>query len=305
MNFIIKQTLPKRKSWKSINLGETKLNGIVRTHEDIIHDNKVVIFKNWASEHFESDWYELAASYTSNDESTSRDIVLIKSMLKNNLTPSTKLVDVHCGGGRHLIKLAEEGIIGMGVEGADLLRKDAIKKIKQLDYPIKIISTSSGDIAKYAGSADIVTTLFNSMGYTFSMSDDVKRLKWMTKLLKPNGYFLLDIRAENFQKVNFCKEYNSKYVINLDFIKKDLKASVNTKKYWSNKTLAAEEKILLNDKDHTLVQHTSYGWRTYDQNELAKMLKEVGLVIESTKLDYYSSEENMGERQFLLCRKQN
>ncbi|MEK7516934.1 MAG: glycosyltransferase, partial [Patescibacteria group bacterium] len=160
--------------------------------------------------------------------------------------------------------------------------------------------TSDSDKRKLAGRADIVTTLFNSMGYTFSYDDDANRFRWITNLLKPEGLYLLDIRAEDFQIKNYSTPQTTvnQFSVNLNNHEGDVE--VETLRYWSNKILAVEKKIIF---DGAKVQHSTYGWRTYSNNEIKDMLQNLDMRFVESRDDYYTAPENYGERTLFLFQK--
>lgn len=303
MNYRILNNLPKSHKWKVVSIANQTFKGIVWKNDDVRKSGVIFLYTKWASVHFYSDWYETAVGSLINDEATSRDISIIKSLMENLLNPQTYLIDVNCGAARHLIKLAEENIFGVGMEDSLLLRKNGQRKIKEYKLPLKIVSTSKYFRRKYFESADVVTSLFNSMGYTFNIDDDIRRLQWMVNLLKPKGYCLLDIRAEEFQKQHFSKPSRTYEKLYLPNDPNKTQIIITGQKYWRDGILAAEEKIIIKTKKKTIAQNTTYGWRTYSLRELKSILKKIGLHLIKYKLDYYSSPDNMGERIFLLAQK--
>lgn len=303
MSIKIQNGLPLSHKWKTISIGGQLLKGILWDQNDVNEDDQIILYKKWASVHFDSDWYEIAVGSVSNSKETARDITILKSFFGKKLNSETKLIDVNCGISRHLIKLAKDKIFGVGMEGAELLRNIGKEMAKKEKISIDIVSTSRYFQNKYCSSADIVTSLFNSMGYTFNMNDDIHRLQWMINLLKSRGYFLLDIRAEEYQKIHYSSPQITleKIYLPTDSIKTPI--TIRTQKYWKDGILAAEERITVETKIKTIVQNTSYGWRTYSLAELEFILKKVGMRLLETKLDYYTSPKNVGERIFLLSQK--
>lgn len=306
MNYKILSNLPKSHKWKTVSVAGQIFRGIIWDDKDVKQNDVVFLYKKWASIHFDSDWYEIEVNSDADDKATLRDISIVKSLLGNKLNSQTSLIDVNCGAARHLIKLAEENMFGVGMEGAFLLRKMGEKKAKKYKLPLKIVSTSKYFRHKYFESAEIVTSLFNSMGYTFSMGDDIRRLQWMVSLLKPKGYFLLDIRAEEYQRKRFS---HPKTITERTYLPTDPNKTpivITTRKSWKAGILTAEVKITVDNietKNKIIAQNTSYGWKTYSLKELKSILKKVGLHLIEHKLDYYSSPNDLGERIFLLSQK--
>lgn len=153
--------LPASHRWKKTSLRDKVLKGILWDSKDIQRKNNIILYKKWSSVHFESDWYEISTKPISEEIATNRDIKLLKKMFKDKLTPGINIIDVHCGSGRHLIKLTEEGIFGVGLEGSSVLRKMGQEKIKKNKLPIKIVPITNYFKNKYIEKADIITSLFN------------------------------------------------------------------------------------------------------------------------------------------------
>lgn len=254
MDYRILNTLPKSHKWKTVPIAGQILKGIVWDNKDVKQNDVIFLYRKWASIHFYSDWYEIAVSSVTDDKTTLRDISIVKSLLGDILNAQTCLIDVNCGAARHLIKLAEENIFGVGMEESFFLRKKGREKIKKYKLPLKIVSTSKYFRRKYFGSADIVTSLFNSMGYTFNIDDDIRRLQWMVNLLKPKGYFLLDIRAEEYQKQHFSNPSTTDEKVYLPTDPNKTPITITTQKYWRDGILAAEEKITIKTKKKTIAQ---------------------------------------------------
>lgn len=308
MNYKILNGLPRKHKWKYIKCNGFKLKGILWQDKDVQIDDTILLYRNWSSVHFNSDWYEIATESITGEEATVRDIYIIKSIFKNKLSKVTTIIDVNCGSGRHLSKLSDEGIKGVGMEGAKLLRSAAKERAKILHTSYTVVSTSRYYQKKFGQRADFVTSLFNAMGYTFKMADDIKRLRWMATLLKPYGYLLLDFRSENFQKKHYSKPSTFRERLYIPAPEKRLSpvATMVTTKYWKDKILAAKEVVTYKDKSReTIVQRTTYGWRTYSLSELKFMFEIVELQFVTYRLDYYSTIRNKGERIFVLAQKTN
>ncbi len=300
MKYTIKNGLPSSHGWNETSINKKRLKGIIWKKSELKNKNTLILYKNWAKVFFESDWYEIGTGTASDSQSTKRDIQLLKTMLKNNLSENKIIIDVHCGSGRHLLELGKEKIYGIGMEGSDLLRNDAKKKANKANLPIKIYSTSNYIKNKLKHKADIVTTLFNSMGYTFTMHDDFLRFKWIVNLIKPGGLYLLDIRDEDYQikKFSTAQTLTEKFKFKSTDNKKTV--TINTTKFWSNKNLAVEKEIKYQNKT---VQHVTYGWKTYSKQEIISMLKKLDMEYITSRLDFYTSPNNYGERIIMLFKK--
>jgi len=302
MRIKILNALPESHKLLSVNLHKKKYKGIIWKKEDVIVGDSLLLYKGWPKVHFNSDWYELAVQDVTRPKYTRRDIqFLLRVVSEFGIDPSL-IIDVHCGSGRHLLELAKNGFHVVGFEGAELLRRKAIQKAKNSGLKIPFYPTADRFSNPFTGKADVVTTFFNSMGYTFSKKDDIERLSWISDLLKPNGLLLIDYRSAEFQ----MQKYNvlTKYDDEIRIPASDLTAIAITRKIIDKKILGAVETIYAPVQDRQkVVQRTSYGWELYLKDELRAMLDSCGIQMERAYQSYYSNKLMDGERVFLVGKK--
>ena len=306
MKYLLIKGLPESHSWKAITINGLRLRGIIWKEKDIVQNDTLFIYTKWPSIHFESDLYEIAVEPITNLSATRRDIITIRSILKEHLHESTALIDVNCGSGRHLFELARKGIYGIGMEGAKLLRNSAKKQARSLSVPIRIVSTSPYIRKRLRHRADIVTSLFNSIGYTFNIKDDVHRLCWMADLLKNNGYFLWDIRSYEYQKQHYVHPVTERVQLNIMNVTgyTTNKIYITTIKQWIDGVLIARETLTSKKlNSEIIIQDTTYGWNMYPLETIQSILKEAGLRYINHRMDYYSNKNNYGERMFILAQR--
>lgn len=298
--------LPGSHKWKSLKIKDRQYRGIVWDQNDILSENKMYLYKNWARVHFESDWYEPCVSKITSNKNTKRDIGILKKLLGKNLDSTSFIIDVNCGSGRHVFAFKKLGLNIMGMEGARLLKEAAIEKAKGNSILVDFVSTNLCFQKKYRHKTDIVTSMFNAMGYTFNQAEDMERLKWTIDLLKPGGYLVLDIRSAEYQKEHYKRPTTivEKFLLNTSL--SNFKATVITKKFWTKSILGAEEKIIIKIKgEEIVVQHTTYGWKTYSLAKLKRMLKKLRVNVIKLKRSYYENPSKNGERLFIIARVKN
>lgn len=294
--------LPSSHQWMEVDLADQKIPGAVWDKNHIHAENGIFLYTNWPEVMFANPWYNIESKHITNEQATQRDIAILQRLLSKSFTPPATVFDVHCGAGRHALALAKKGFAVVGFEEIALPLRLAKQKAKEQNSTVRFLKATRKNYQKYQGTGDIVISMFNSMGYTFDTADDIRQITQNIGLLKPGGYFVLDIRSEKYQKEKFSS-------IPVTFINNiysnesnNIRVSMVTKKYWKDSILGAKEKIIVEKEGkEILAQYMTYGWRTYSLKQLQDMLDTSGAELLDVQEDYYSSPENIGERIFLLA----
>ena len=113
-----------------------------------------------------------------------------------NLKPSSKILDLPCGTGRHSVQFAKKGFLVTGIDINQACLKLAKKQSAHRNAIYKI-----GDMAKlhaFRGEFDAVTNLFTSFGYFSTDEENKAVLKGMIACLKPGGKIVINTINRNF-----------------------------------------------------------------------------------------------------------
>lgn len=295
---IIQKGLPHSHKFINNLIQNQTLSGIVWSNKDVMNNQQqLLLYRDWSTVHFASPWYEIEAEPEINETATQRDISILQKILGKNFRPPATIIDIHCGSGRHAIDLAKKGFDVIGMEEIDVPLQLAREHAREQKVPVDFVLSNSENHKKYAGTADIVISMFNSLGYTFSQADDQEQFNWTINLLKPEGYFILDIRSHEYQKKQFMKA--DIHTQRLSINQKEI-ATMYTTKLWRNNILGAIEKITAGEK---ILQQTTYGWNTYSDDILRAMLQKAGAELIAIHKDYYRAPKDMGERIFVVAQK--
>lgn len=132
-------------------------------------------------------YYDKIASFSKNELIVKEELELIKSILPL----SSKLIDIGCGTGRHLIPLKREGYI---IDGIDLsqVHLDSLKK-KMKDKNIRLIK---GDIliTEIKDKYDGILLFWNSINEICKTLDSLRRLFRKIKgILNDKGRVIINI----------------------------------------------------------------------------------------------------------------
>ncbi|MDP2960670.1 MAG: class I SAM-dependent methyltransferase, partial [candidate division Zixibacteria bacterium] len=152
----------------------------------------------WYDEFFKEDYLQIYLPFLT-EERTKQEIDFIIEIL--NLPPGSKILDLACGFGRHTIPLAKKGYDMTGLDYTEKFIRMAEEKAQKENLQIEFLV---GDMRKipfenhFAG----VISYFTSFGF-FSDEENFEVLKGVSKALKREGKFLLEIMNRDFLVKNF------------------------------------------------------------------------------------------------------
>ena len=145
-----------------------------------------------------------------------------------NLKPYSKVLDIGCGKGEFLIKLAELfNISGIGVDISPYFLKDCINN-KNKRVPNSDIKFLEMDGAKYRPETNELFDLTMCIGASFIYDGFIETINTLKKMTKPDGMIIigepywLKEPDEEFLKISEIKkdDYNSHYK-NIDICEKE------------------------------------------------------------------------------------
>jgi cyclopropane fatty-acyl-phospholipid synthase-like methyltransferase len=140
--------------------------------------------KEWFASWFDTNWYHLL--YQHRDHSEARKFI---ETLLHFLKPEngSRALDLACGKGRHSVILHENGLQVKGVD----LSSNSIQHAKQferigLSFDVHDMRTPLNERFEF------IFSLFTSFGYFETEDEDQQVLASVSKMLVPNGCFVLD-----------------------------------------------------------------------------------------------------------------
>jgi len=208
-------------------------------------------FKKYYS--FRGKYLEEHKDYFS-EKQLQKDVDFIIDVL--DLNKKDKILDLACGHGRHTIKLKKRGFNVDGLDFSSYLLKVAKEHAKQKNLHINFYKQDIHNInlkTKY----DKIFLFFSEFG----LFDAERVLKNVTKILKPNGLFLLD--CDNvFRLIQYLIKH-PKTSYTFDFVNMELKGKQKTGRGVRYYTVP-ELKILF--KNNRLKMISIYG--NYEKKDL-------------------------------------
>lgn len=207
-------------------------------------------------------------------------------------TKNSKILDICCGQGRHLINLHKQGYNNLtGVDYSEYLLNIGKKR----DNEIKFIRSDARNIPLNE-TFDIIQMMGNSYGYFTEFEDNIKILNEVNRLLETNGIFILEITNGTYMKNNYKK---------------------NTWEWLDKKTLVCRERELSDDNtklisreiiidlDKFKIIDQFYSEYLFDINSITKILNENNFIVQNI-IPYNITSENhdegmMGNRFLIIC----
>jgi SAM-dependent methyltransferase len=104
----------------------------------------------------------------------------------------TEILDLACGYGRHAIELAKRGCKVTGLDFSKHLIDIAKKDAKKQGVKVNFIRGDMRNLS-FINKFDIIINMFTSFGYFDDESDNELVLRKISRALKPNGKFLIEI----------------------------------------------------------------------------------------------------------------
>jgi len=220
----------------------------------------------WYDEFFKEDYLKIYLPFLT-EERTKTDVDFIIDVL--GLSPGSKILDLACGFGRHTIPLAKMGYDMTGLDYTEKFIQMAEEKAKKENLQIEFLV---GDMRKipfenhFAG----VISYFTSFGF-FSDEENFEVLRGVSKALKEEGKFLLeimnrDILVKNFQSKDWHRTEDGTLVLE--------------ERNWDLKTGKLKNSITILDKKGE--RERWFEVRLYTLDELNYLLEKVGLKIIET-----------------------
>jgi len=120
------------------------------------------------------------------DASAAREVAGLRSMLE--LGPPARVLDVACGGGRHMAAFAAAGFHAFGMDLSMTLLCDAVA---DRGLAGRLVSADMRAVP-FGQRFDLTVNLFTSFGYFDDESENRAALRSMAATVRPGGWFVMD-----------------------------------------------------------------------------------------------------------------
>ncbi len=125
------------------------------------------------------------------DKDYKREVDYIETLIKENISFATNILDFGCGTGRHAELLCERGYIVHGIDISEDMIKVAKGRIKGKEGRL-YFTCGNVEEMKLDGSFDVVISLFHVLSYQNSNKQLVNVFDSVRNVLKDKGIFIFD-----------------------------------------------------------------------------------------------------------------
>ncbi len=157
---------------------------------------------DWWRRIFNSMYLKTDADVVEDKSITAYELDMFTGIL--NLSNDHVILDLACGQGRHSLEMARRGFTNVyGLDRSHYLINKAKQANQNEGLPVIFREGDARKLPYATDTFDVVMILGNSFGYFESMDDDIKILKEVLRILKPQGKFLIDVADGNYLRNNF------------------------------------------------------------------------------------------------------
>jgi SAM-dependent methyltransferase len=209
------------------------------------------------------------------------------------LPPGAEVLDLCCGHGRHAVLLAKDGLTMTGLDLSKAYLEQASLNATAAGVELELVCSDMRQVP-FTGMFDAVVNLFTSFGYLNSDEEDMKVLHQVSKALKLDGAFLIDL-------------INREWVVS-NYVQDERKAVPNGTVYQEHRELDLVHSRIQNSFTVTTpdgATHHSDGLtiRLYTLTELVHMLAEAGLAFQAIYGGYESEPYTLETRRMIVVAK--
>ena len=160
---------------------------------------------DWWKTLFDEVYLMTDAPFVCNPALTKCEVDVIEEILR--LQPSTRILDVCGGQGRHALELARRGYQHLTVlDYSDFLLDRGRWEAVALGLNVTFCQGDARAMVLPSASFDVVLLMANSFGYFVDTADDYRVLAEVARVLTAHGRFLLDLIDRDVALRHFCPE---------------------------------------------------------------------------------------------------
>ena len=220
----------------------------------------------WWRSIFNSLYLKTDGDVVENDQNTIRDVdMIIKS---TGIDKSSAVLDLCCGQGRHTLELASRGFLNVsGVDRSRYLIRLARKRSRSKTLNATFSEGDARKLRAAESSRDCVIIMGNSFGYFEREEDDLQVLESVKRVLKSEGWLVLDIVDGAWMAGNF-EPRSWEWIDQTHFVNRERSLAADGKRIISREVITNSEMGVLADQ--------FYAERLYTLEEITRLLQGLG-----------------------------
>ena len=167
-----------------------------------VDDLESYVKADWWRHLFNANYLRTDGDVVEDRDITKKEVNIFLNAI--DVSKDSRILDLCCGQGRHALEIAKRGytnVVGLDRSHYLINRARKINKTNGLNVIFK-----EGDARKLPfqnDNFDVVIIAGNSFGYFESTKDDMKILKEVMRVLKPDGKLLIDITDGNYMREHY------------------------------------------------------------------------------------------------------
>jgi D-alanine-D-alanine ligase len=203
-----------------------------------------------------------------NEENTVAEVDALVSLAR--LEPDSRILDLCCGHGRHVLELARRGFRNVtGLDRSRTLIRLARTRARKADLDVRF---HEGDARRFrlpGASFDCVAIMGNSFGYFKKGEDDLAVLHSAAHVLRSSGTLVLDLADGDWLRRNF-EPRSWEWIGQDQFVCRERSLSRDSERLISREVVVHAQRGVIADQ--------FYAERLYDGPRIELLLKRAGYV---------------------------
>jgi len=180
------------------------------------------------------------------------------------------ILDLACGAGRHSLRLAEKGILPVGLDYSAPLLELAHARAETLP----LVRGDMRALPFDDGAFRSVVNFFTSFGYFLREADNMAVVQEIERVLAPGGRFLCDTFGRDHVVSRLVPEES----------RSTAEREYRIRRWWNGETRRVEKEIEVRRGGSTMTFRESV--RAYTAEELCRMFRQAGLTVEEAWGDF-------------------
>lgn len=236
----------------------------------------------WWRKLFNALYVKTDGDVVENIENTRRDVDFIISAAAIN--PSSQILDLCCGQGRHCLELARRGFKSVsGVDRSRYLVRLARKRAQNEGLQVSFKEGDARNPRLPESTFDCVAIMGNSFGYFSNKQDDEKVLTTVGKILRPSGQLVLDI-TDGAYMANEFERRSWEWIDEHHFVCRERTLSADRERLISREVIVHDESGVIADQ--------FYAERLYTRETISRLLEKCGF----RSIRHHGSAESVSDR---------
>ncbi len=231
-----------------------------------IADLEAHLPEEWWRKIFNALYIKTDGDVVENAENTRQEVDFI--LASTALTPDSKILDLCCGQGRHVLELARRGFTQVtGMDRSRYLIRLARRRAQAEQLSVTLREGDARTPRLPDDSLDCVCIMGNSFGYFSDKQDDEKVLRAVGKLLRQSGTLVLDLADGDWLTTHF-EPRSWEWIDEHHFVCRERSLAADGERLISREVIVNDETGVLADQ--------FYAERLYSVESITQLLDSVG-----------------------------